>query len=83
MFLFTDWVDKCQSAIVYERRAQSQILYAITVSSILGRLPLVPVKETGTIPFKMRRESADFQVPGAARTVIKPRTVVAVVDGGT
>ncbi len=57
------WVDPCQSAIVYERREQAQVLYVIPVSSILGRLPLVPVGATGTIPFAMRRESADF--PGA------------------
>ena len=60
----TVWVDECQSTIVYERREQSQVLYVIPVSSILGRLPLVPLGETGTIPFDMRRESADF--PGAA-----------------
>ena len=58
------WVEKCQSAIVYERREQAQVLYVIPVSSILGRLPLVPVGATGTIPFDMRKESADF--PGAA-----------------
>lgn len=57
-------MDECQSTIVYERREQSQVLYVIPVSSILGRLPLVPLGETGTIPFDMRRESADF--PGAA-----------------
>ena len=56
-------VDQCQSAILYERREQSQVLYAIPVSSLLGRLPLVPVGATGTVPFTMRRESADF--PGA------------------
>ena len=58
------WVDECESTIVYERREQSQVLYVIPVSSILGRLPLVPLGETGTIPFEMRKESADF--PGAA-----------------
>ena len=57
------WLDQCQSAIVYERRETKQVLYVIPVSSILGRLPLVPVGATGTIPFAMRRESADF--PGA------------------
>jgi hypothetical protein len=68
-FLFSNcrstsaWVDQCQSAIVYERREQAQVVYVIPVYSILGRLPLVPVGATGTIPFAMRRESADF--PGA------------------
>jgi hypothetical protein len=59
----TAWLAQCQSTIVYERREQAQVLYVIPVSSILGRLPLVPVGATGTIPFAMRRETADF--PGA------------------
>ena len=60
------WVDQCQSAIVYERRGQAQVVYVIPVSSILGRLPLVSVGATGTIPFALRlgKESADF--PGAS-----------------
>jgi hypothetical protein len=44
-------------------REQAQVLFVIPVSSILGRLPFVPVGATGTIPFAMRREAADF--PGA------------------
>jgi hypothetical protein len=57
------WVGQCQSAMVYERREQVQVLYVIPVSSILGHLPLGPVGATGTIPFAMLRESAGF--PGA------------------
>jgi hypothetical protein len=57
------WLAQCQSTIIYQRREQAQVLYVIPVSSILGRLPLVPVGATGTIPFAMRRETADF--PGA------------------
>ncbi len=56
----TAWVDQCQSAIVYERSEQAQVLYVIPVSYVLGRLPLVPVGVNGTTPFAMRRESADF-----------------------
>ena len=43
---------------------QSQVLYVVPVSSILGRIPVVPVGETGTIPFDMRKEAEDF--PGAS-----------------
>ncbi len=60
---FSAWLDQCQSAFLYERHEQAQVLYVIPVSSILGRLPLVPVGATGTIPFTMHREAADF--PGA------------------
>ncbi len=54
------WLDACQSTIVYERSESKQVLYVIPVSSILGRLPLVPVGNTGTIPYEMRREASDF-----------------------
>ena len=43
---------------------QSQVLYVIPVTSILGRLALVPVGDTGTIPFSMRKETCNF--PGAS-----------------
>jgi hypothetical protein len=62
-FSTSSCLDQCQSAIVYERREKAQDLYVIPVSSILGRIPLVPVAATGTIPSAMRREAADF--PGA------------------
>ncbi len=64
IWLFTGWVAACQSTIVYEHRESAQVLYVFPVSSILGRLPHVPVGDTGTIPFQMQGESADF--PGAS-----------------
>jgi hypothetical protein len=64
ILLFTEWVDACQSTIVYERRESARFLYVVPVSSIPGRFPLVPVGDTGMIPFQMRGESADF--PGAS-----------------
>ena len=60
---YTEWLKRCQSSIVYERRESAQVLYVVPVSSILGRLPLVPVGTTGTIPFEMLGESLEF--PGA------------------
>ena len=54
------WLDKCDSKIIYERRMQSLVLYVVPISSILGRLALVPVGDTGTIPFSMRHEKPDF-----------------------
>ena len=57
------WLDKCDSKIIYERWMQSQVMYVVPIASILGRLALVPVGETGTIPFSMRNERSDF--PGA------------------
>jgi len=37
-----------------------QVLYVLPITSILGKLPVVPVGDTGTIPHSMRGESADF-----------------------
>ncbi len=59
----TECLDTCQSTIVYECQESEEVLYVVHVSSTLGRLRLVPVGSTGTIPFEMRRELADF--PGA------------------
>ena len=63
MNVMAAWLDKCDSKIIYERQMQSQVLYVVPITSILGRLALVPVGETGTIPFSMRNEISDF--PGA------------------
>ena len=56
LHILSDFYNQCQSATVYERREQAQVLYVIPVSSVLGCLPLVPVGANGTIPFAMRRE---------------------------
>ena len=58
------WLDQCDSSIIYERRMQSQVLYVVPITSILGRLALVPVGDTGTIPFSMHKDTKDF--PGAS-----------------
>jgi hypothetical protein len=57
------WLDNCDSKIIYEQRMQSQVLYVVPITSILGRLALVPVGDTGTIPFSMLNEKTDY--PGA------------------
>ena len=38
----------------------------LPVKSILGKLPIVPVGDTGTIPYSMRQHAADF-VDAASR----------------
>ena len=49
--------------MMYERRENKLFLYVVPVSSILGKLPVVPVGDSGTLPYAMRRETAD--IPGA------------------
>ena len=50
--------------MLYERKQNQQVLYVIPISSILGKLPLIPVGDTGTIPFSMRDEL--HEVDGAS-----------------
>jgi hypothetical protein len=45
---------------VYERKTDSQVFYVIPVEYILGKLPVVPIGDTGTIPYSMRQRAADF-----------------------
>ena len=56
----TEWLLACSSRIVYERRADNQVFYVLPVESILGKLPVVPVGEAGTIPYCMRQHAEDF-----------------------
>ncbi len=65
--LFSAWVDRCQSAIIFNRLERVQALYVISVSTIF-RLLLVPVETTGTIPFDMRGEFADFSDASCDKT---------------
>ena len=48
------WLDRANGTMLYERKQNQQVLYVIPISSILGKLPLIPVADTGTIPFSMR-----------------------------
>ena len=57
----TEWVNQFDSQMVYERKLQHQVFYVIHVASIMGQLPVVPVGDTGTIPYYMRGEAADFR----------------------
>ena len=52
------------SKMIYERKPSSQVLYVLPITHILGKLPLVPVGDTGTFPHRMCGESAEY--PGAS-----------------
>jgi hypothetical protein len=45
---------------VYERKQEEQVFYVLPMESILGKLPVVPIGDTGTIPFAMRQHARDF-----------------------
>jgi hypothetical protein len=48
------------AAIVYERKRDKQVFYVLPVESIMGKLSVVPIGDTGTIPFAMRQNTRDF-----------------------
>ena len=56
----TEWLLACSSRIVYERRPDNQVFYVLPVESILGKLHVVPVGDTGTIPYCMQQHAEDF-----------------------
>ena len=59
-----EWLDRANSKMIYERKANQQVLYVLPITHILGKLPLVLVGDKGTFPHSMRGESAEF--PGAS-----------------
>jgi hypothetical protein len=44
------WLESVGSRVVYELDYIKPIVYVISIQSILDKLPLVPVGDTGTIP---------------------------------
>ncbi len=45
---------------MYERKQDNQVFYVLPVEYILGKLPVVPVGDIGTIPYSMRQHADDF-----------------------
>ena len=67
--------------MIYERSPHKQVLYVVPVSSILGRLPVLPAGDTGTIPFSMRAlMSTEFE--GASCDTDAGISLVMDADGG-
>ncbi len=48
------WLDSIGSRIIYELDHRKPVLYVILIQGILGKLPVVPVGDTGTIPCHLR-----------------------------
>ncbi len=59
------WLESVGSRVVYELYYKKPILYVIPIQNILGKLPVVPVGDTGTIPHSMR--NAFSNAPGDRR----------------
>ncbi len=69
--LLAECIEAVDSAMIYERESGPNeimiflLFYVIPVKSILGKLPVVPVGETGTIPFTMRVAERARDLSGA------------------
>ena len=63
-------MDSIGSRIVYELDHKKPILYVIPVEYILGKLPVVPVGDTGTIPHRLRNHF--FRATGDRRPGSRP-----------
>ncbi len=50
LIFLAGWLKTIGSQIVYELDHRKPVLYVIPVEQILGKRPLVPVGDTGTIP---------------------------------
>jgi hypothetical protein len=48
------WLKSVVSRVVYALDYKKPILYVVPIQSIMGKLPVVPVSDTGTIPHRMR-----------------------------
>ncbi len=53
-FVLAGWLRSIGSQIVYELDHRKPMLYVTPAEHILGKLPLVPVGDTGTIPHHLR-----------------------------
>ena len=55
-FVSAGWLESIGSQIIYEldHPSRKPVLYVVPVEHILGKLPLVPVGDTGTIPHHLR-----------------------------
>ena len=49
-----DWLGSVGSRFLFELDPKNPILYVLQIKNILGKLPVVPVGDTGTIPFLSR-----------------------------
>ncbi len=53
-YVITGWLKSIGSRVVYELDHRKPVLYVIPIEHILGKLPVVPVGDTGTIPYHLR-----------------------------
>ncbi len=66
-YVSTGWLNSIGSRVVYERDHRKPVLYVIPIEHILGKLPIVPVGDTGTIPYHQR--NCFLGAPGDRRPV--------------
>ena len=53
-YFLLGWLASVGSRVVYELDYKKPILYVVPIQNIMGKLSLVPVGDTGTIPHSLR-----------------------------
>ena len=48
------WLESVGSRVVYELDYKKPVFYVIPIQSILGKLHVIPVGDTGTVPHRMQ-----------------------------
>jgi hypothetical protein len=64
----TAWLESVGSRVLYELDPKKPVLYVVPVESILGKLPVVPVGDFGSVPNGMRAQFPNAladRTPGA------------------
>ena len=51
-----EWLESVGSLIVFELDPKKPILYVLPIESIIGKLPVLPAGDTGTITFRLRKD---------------------------
>ena len=64
----TAWLESVGSRVLYELDPKKPVLYVVPVESIIGKLPVVPVGDFGSVPNGMRAQFPNAladRTPGA------------------
>ncbi len=51
---------RTSGAMIYEQKQEKQVYFVLSIASICGKLPVVPLGDTGTVPFSMCEHAKDF-----------------------
>ncbi len=57
---FAESLRSSDAMMMSKQKRDKQVYYVVPIASIRGNLPVVPIGDTGTVPFSMRERAKDF-----------------------